>query len=282
MSRVLTPREKKQICHDLYKIKRRDILIVFKNTNIIGDMKSIENVEKILHGTTTNTSKITYMTLVEVPSKNRGEKETHMAVKIETKNAISLGTFISKMYKLFPSYHDVISCEISCTSTYLGKARTLVSPIETKEIDTSPYVYGESLTDLLKRIENSAKGEKTLLSVSKKWTPEIIQACRDANGSWSKLTETSVFKEQGMLSPYQFRTAFDAFSGSSGTVLKCETSCSDMDIQEPKVCVDKVESIEEMTPGRYLKMCRERYHTFDKEERRKIIDAEIKRLMEED
>ena len=225
---ILSDNEKRKFCNNLNDVRRRDLSLTFPMSDCIRDVKSMDTFESILHGTRTKKSEIVYGVISEniIDGECGKTKQVRMALKIQSNTAVSVGRFLWKVYKIFPHYHYKIQIQLSDTSVYLDKARDLVSPLLYKHggiFDMNPFVYGESLYDLLKRFENSSKGAKRSIDISTNWSPDLIRAARDSSGCQLKFITSGPYKELHEMYPFQCRSAFDKYSNISDTsLLPCQ------------------------------------------------------------
>jgi hypothetical protein len=217
---ILSWEEKKDFCNSLNRVKRRSILLTFPDPYNIGDVKSLDVIKRLVRETKTKKSFVDKVTVTEESSgkDNRGTREVKMAIKIQSKNAVLISGFIWKLYKnVFPKYDYRIHIDVSDTSVYLEKARSLVAPLQAREMDMDPFVFGESLYELLMRIENAMKGTWRPREIDDNWWRyplELQRAVLESNRSWVYFIESKPYKALGETYPYTCRRAFDGISNS--------------------------------------------------------------------
>lgn len=212
---VLSWEEKKEFCDSLKGVKRRCILISFPYSDSMGDVKSTDVFNKLQSETRTTKAVIDKASITEEIMEN-GKREVYMAINVQSKNAILVSSFLWKVYqKVFPDYHYQIQMDVSNTSSYLDKARTLVAPLEAREMDMKPFVFGETLYELLRRIENAMKSTLRSRHIESNWKRyplELQRAVLESNRNWLYFIRSSAYKSIGSMYPYTCRRAFDAIS----------------------------------------------------------------------
>lgn len=141
-----------------------------------------------------------------------------IALEIRAKNSLSLPAFLKMLYvQIFPKYHCQIQVDSSKDSntSYLKKARELVAPLEAREMDMEPFVFGETFYDLLMRIENDVKDAKRTTAINRTWWKYprgILRAALEANRSWLVFIGDDEYKKLGAMYPFRDRYAFDKVS----------------------------------------------------------------------
>jgi len=142
-----------------------------------------------------------------------------MALEIRSENTVPVPAFLKMLYRtVFPKYHGRIQLDPSKTS-YLKRARELVVPLQARasEMDTEPFVFGETLYHLLMRLENGGNGAKRTTKIDDRWwrTPvELRKAAMRAGGSWLDFVASEEYRkgEFGATYPFTCRVAFDGVS----------------------------------------------------------------------
>ena len=211
---ILSPGEKKIFCKPLRSIKRRSMIFTFPYSKSLGDVKSTEFIHHLKSSTDTPKSVIDKVVIVEENIDN--ERLIRMAINIESKDTIPTGGFLWKLYKkVFPNYHHKIQMDVSDNSVYLKKARSLVAPLKAQEMDMKPFVYGETLYELLVRIENSMRGNLGSMDIDGNWRRyplELQRAVLESNRNWLYFIGSNAYKSLGERYPYTCRNAFDSIS----------------------------------------------------------------------
>lgn len=199
--------------------RRRDFFLTWKQavgTKPLFDLKSKDNVEKMLKEINTEKRSVSYMTIGNKSTNDETKHhEVELVLKIKCKNAIYIGKLLKTLYSTFPDFEGVINFGEADNDTYLEKSRRIVAPLSPRDVDMKPFVYGETFHELLKRIENSSRKQSTKRKMSLNWSMDIEQAATYASGCWPTLVKTEIFQEYGKKHPFQFRTAFDDFSGTN-------------------------------------------------------------------
>ena len=208
--------DKKFFCDSFRNIRRREISFSCPGPDPMGNVKASSVLEDLMRRIKKN---ITNTTIVEEIIGGEGEivKKIRIALRIKSENAVYLSSFFWNFYKVFPKYHYKIQMDLSNKSSYLDRARDLISPKHPfghVEIDKDPFVYGETLKQLMTRMENAELGVCGSRKINLSYTQELIDAAVDASGCWTRFIKKDVYRELSEKYPYHIRSAFDAFSSS--------------------------------------------------------------------
>lgn len=225
--RILTSTEKKEYCQEFTRVEGRDFFFWFEDTNTLGDFKSqhtVENIKKAIDekDPRDDTKMKRDVMCITIGVKSMITSRTiEMAIKIESKRAVSAGLILKKIYKMFPNFHGEIGFDKSDNDSYLKKARRIIAPTKAVDIDLKPLIVGEELYDLLRRIQNAEKKQEGPRKIEIKGTEQQyirgwMDAAKQADGSWAKLTGTSKYINWGWENPLHARAYFDHYAYEIG------------------------------------------------------------------
>lgn len=223
--KIFTQKEKIKMCSSMTS-KQRDMLITFGRVDKykLPNIKDDKWVTKIIDRVKTQKSAISYMTIVyEKADEACPFPHYHIAIKIDSKNPVRCGSVKKKLYEIFDTYHGNIDISIKNTNCYLDKAKYLICPVKDKIIDPLPKIYGETIDELMKRIENSANGAKRRREIEENWTTELIEAARESEGNYAVFMESEAFKTLGWNKPFQCITAFRELSKTKPIIIEEQT-----------------------------------------------------------
>lgn len=207
----LSTKKKKEYCKPLRKIKRKNMSFTLPYCESLGDVKSEDFIKKLKFHTDTPNSSIEKAVVVKEIIK--GVLHVNIAIGLNSKDTIPIGGFLWKLYnKAFKKYHYKIQLNVSDNSDYLKRARNLVAPVEAREMDMEPFVYGEELYELLQKIENSENKIVRHREISDSWELypiELQQAALECNKNWTCFIESRPYKLLGKRYPFKSRIVFD-------------------------------------------------------------------------
>ena len=210
---ILSTKEKKEFCKPLRKIKRRNMSFIFPYTKSLGNVKSLHFINQLKLSTDTPKSVIEKAVIVEETI--RDVLYMKMVIGLKSPDTIPVGGFLWKLYKGFPTYHHTIQFDTSNNSEYLVQARELVAPLQEREMDMKPFVYGETFYCLLMKMENAEKGVDRSRYIDSNWRMfpmELQKAVLESNKNWMYYVGRESYKALGKRYPYTCRLVFDEIS----------------------------------------------------------------------
>ena len=211
--KIFTDEEIKKNCDNLGTMGQRDILVTLRNIEFykLRYLKTDKEAQRIAEWLSDSKYIIQYMTIA-YEGGNEEEKHCHIAFNYNSKSQKRLKAFKKKLYKLFPEYRGNIDIAFDNTSPYLAKAKYLISPTKDKKVDENPYIYGETYDELILRISKSADGAKEAEEIVKNWTQSMVQAAKDAEGSFEQFSLSPVYKTLGDKFGYHLVRCFNRLS----------------------------------------------------------------------
>lgn len=211
---ILSTKEKKELCKPLRSIKRKIMTFTFPYSKSLGNVKSQEFINKLKMATDTPTAFINKAVVVQ--EMVEGVLYVKMVVFLKSPDTIPVGGFLWKLYKKgFPTYHNKIQFDVSDNSEYLVKSRELVAPVKARKMDMEPFVYGQTLYDLLMQMENAEKGAARYTEIDSNWRlfpMKLQKAVLESNKNWLYYIGSDAYKTLGERYPYTCRLVFDEIS----------------------------------------------------------------------
>lgn len=203
-ARILSEAEKTALCDSFKKkgkaISFHHLSLTFPHPESLavawGEVKSegtFDKIAEVLPGLTEK-NKPRLKNGVIVEEVVGGVKVVCMALQISrepgSKEAVCVPSFLKMLYaEVFREYHSEI--QVHSNASYLEGARELVAPLEAREMDMEPCVFGDEdryrekdLYALLRRIENTSKRAGGKVPIDRKWhkyPPGLLRAALGAN-----------------------------------------------------------------------------------------------------
>lgn len=244
-------------------IRFKHLSLTLPNVEALGitweKVKSEETFDGIAQGLSSlgRSKKPQLKNVVIVKDTVGGVVVLRIALEVRANNSLSLPAFLKMLYvQIFPKYHRQI--QVDSNTSYLKKARELVAPLEAREMDMEPFVFGETFYGLLMRIENDVKDAQRTTAINHIWWKYprgILRAALEANGSWLVFIGDDEYKKLGAMYPFRTQYAFDMVStniipwllepdeSDEDRMLRWrlpETSCNDIEREEMAIGIRDV------------------------------------------
>jgi hypothetical protein len=158
-----------------------------------------------------------------------GYEQDNIKMAIKMKSQVPVKRIVNKIRAIFNGYSGEIAFEAADNRTYLEKAASIVAPLEPRDIDPKPLVFGDkTLGDLLHRIDNARRGQGASRNVPVKLFPndmgtkeryekgqELVDDLVSAHGSWASVMKSPKYQKMARENIGFLREHFDFFSGEA-------------------------------------------------------------------
>lgn len=155
-----------------------------------------------------------------------GYEHKNIKMAIKMKSQVPVNRIVKKIFAFFNNYSGEITFDGEDKRTYLEKAASIVAPLEPRDVDPKPLIFGDkTLEDLLRKIDNARRGQGTSRNVPVKWLSddmddeechkrerEIVDDLVGADGSWAAVMGSPKNQKIGRENLGLLRGHFDFFS----------------------------------------------------------------------
>lgn len=138
--------------------RRTMLLTLTHSENKSGDIYTFD-LTKMAHALGTKACETEYIVV--------GYERELIKMAVKMKSQVPAKRIIKKIYSFFGEYTGEIAFCGEDTRTYLEKAASIVAPLEARDVDPVPLVFGDkTLKDLLHRIDNARRGQRATKKVA--------------------------------------------------------------------------------------------------------------------
>lgn len=176
-----------------------------------------------------------------------GYEHENIKMAIKMKSQVPVKRIVKKIFAFFNGYSGEIVFDGEDKRTYLEKAASIVAPLEPRDVDPKPLVFGDkTLEDLLRRIDNARRGQGASRNVPVKWFPddmddkgrEFVDDLVGAHGSWAAVMRSPKNQKMGRENLGLLRGYFDLFSREAASDVFSEEAIEDVSNGENEDGVD--------------------------------------------
>ena len=175
-----------------------------------------------------------------------------MAVKM--KSPVPVKRVVNKIRSYFNDYSGEVAFDAEDKRTYLEKAASIVAPLEPRDVDPTPLIFGDkTLKDLLRRIENARRGQGASREVPVNLFPddmedneryqkeqELADDLVGANGSWASVMKCTKYLKMAQENLGFMREHFGFFSREAPSSFFSEEAIHDISNGHNQDVVDVV------------------------------------------
>lgn len=183
-----------------------------------------------------------------------GYEHENIKMAIKMKSQVPVNRIVKKIFVFFNGYSGEITFDGEDKRTYLEKAASIVAPLEPRDVDPKPLIFGyKTLEDLLRRIDNARRGQGASRNVPVKWFPDdmddeechkrergIVDDIVGADGSWAAVMRSPKNQKMGRENLGLLRGHFDFFSREAASDVFSEEAIEDVSNGENEDVVDVV------------------------------------------
>lgn len=183
-----------------------------------------------------------------------GYEHENIKMAIKMKSQVPVKRIVKKISAFFNGYSGERAFDGEDKRTYLEKAASIVAPLEPRDVDPKPLVFGDkTLEDLLRRIDNARRGQGASRNVPVKWFPddmddkeryererEFVDDLVGADGSWAAVMRSPKNQKMERENLGLLRGLFDFFSREAASDVFSEEAIEDVSNGENEDGVDVV------------------------------------------
>jgi hypothetical protein len=197
---------------------RRTFMLTLAHSENKSDELYTPDLQRMAKAIGTKACETEFMTI--------GYEHENIKMAIKMKSQVPAKRIVKKIYAFFKGYSREVEFDPADTRTYLELAACIIAPLEPRDVDPAPLIFGDkTLGDLLRRIDNSRRGQRATKNVAVKLFPigmgtkeryekgqELVDDLVCAHGSWASVMKSPKYQKIAQENIGFLREHFNFFS----------------------------------------------------------------------